>query len=174
MPSNVISCYLGLGANLDEPLAKLKLAAQSIGAMRECSQLRCSSIYRSAPQETTRAQPDYFNAVVSFATTRNATSVWHELHAIEHTLGRTRAHERNSARTIDIDLLLYGDQVLSDPAHIVPHPRMTQRAFVLLPLVELAPNIAIPGHGLARDLLDAVKHQRIEKLSAREGFSLCN
>jgi 2-amino-4-hydroxy-6-hydroxymethyldihydropteridine diphosphokinase len=174
MSSNAITCYVGLGANLDEPLAKLKLATQSIGAMHGCSQLRCSSIYRSAPQETTSAQSDYFNAVVSFATARDAASIWRELHAIERRLGRTRTHERNSARTIDIDLLLYGDQVLHDPAHIVPHPRMTQRAFVLLPLVELSPNIAIPQLGLARDLLDAVKHQRIEKLSAHEGFSLCN
>ncbi len=174
MPSNVVTCYVGLGANLEAPLSKLKLAAQAIMAMPAYSRIRCSSIYRSAPQETTSEQPDYFNAVVAFDTTLTAASVWQALQTIERKLGRVRTGERNSARAIDIDFLLCGDLVVNENSLSLPHPRIAQRAFVLLPLVELAPSIVIPEKGLAREFLDAVKHQRIEKLSSHEGFSLCN
>jgi 2-amino-4-hydroxy-6-hydroxymethyldihydropteridine diphosphokinase len=167
-----IKCFIGLGANLNAPTAKLQAAIRAIAALNDCTSLSASSIYRSAPQETSESQPDYFNAVVSFVTTRSADSIWHDLQAIERSLGRTRSSERNAARVIDIDFLLYGDVRSSDPKLMLPHPRIVQRAFVLLPLLELAPEIVIPGQGFARAFLDLVKHQRIERV---EGDSLlCN
>jgi 2-amino-4-hydroxy-6-hydroxymethyldihydropteridine diphosphokinase len=173
MQGQAVTCHIGLGANLDEPIATLRTAAKRIAELRGCTNVRCSSIYRSAPQETNTPQPDYFNAVVALDTTRTAAELWHDLHALERELGRTRTRERNVARTIDIDFLLYGDNVVETPNLVLPHPRIVQRAFVLLPLIELASNIAIPGRGLARDFLDRVKHQRIEQLIGDEGW-LCN
>jgi 2-amino-4-hydroxy-6-hydroxymethyldihydropteridine diphosphokinase len=159
-----VPCFVALGANLDEPVAKLKSAAWAIAELSGCSDLQASSIYRSAPQETSEAQPDYFNAVISFSTQRSAAAVWKDLQGTERSLGRARTRERNAARTIDIDFLLYGDRVVDSTNLALPHPRITQRAFVLLPLLELAPHISIPHLGAAAQFLDRVKDQRIEKL----------
>ena len=97
------------------------------------------------------------------ATTLDAEALLQALHGIEQAHGRERPY-RNAPRTLDLDLLLYGDRQIASATLTVPHPRMTERAFVLVPLLELAPNIAIPGHGPARDYAAGVANQGISRL----------
>lgn len=108
---------------------------------------------------------DYFNAVVKLQTTFSAPQLLRICHHIEDQFGRERPF-RNAPRTLDLDLLLYGDASINTEILTVPHPRMTERAFVLVPLLELSPAIEIPGAGRAADYLAGVQNQRIEKISS--------
>jgi 2-amino-4-hydroxy-6-hydroxymethyldihydropteridine diphosphokinase len=164
-------CYVALGANIGDAVAQVKAAARAIAALPGISNAVCSSLYRTAPREIASPQPDYMNAVVGFSTSMSAHDLWHQLSDIELQLGRVRSGQRNAARTIDIDMLLIGDELINTPSLTVPHPRMAERAFVLAPLVEIAPNIVIPKRGAARALLDQVRDQRIERA---EESSPCN
>lgn len=173
MTADAIICYIGLGANLGQPIAKIGAAADAIAGLAGCSDVRRSSLYQSAPQETRTPQADYYNAVVSFVSQRSALSLWHDLQTIELALGRTREGGRNAARIIDIDFLIYGDAQLDSTTLALPHPRITQRAFVLQPLLELDATIAIPGLGAARDCLRRVSQQRIERVESKDWLT-CN
>jgi 2-amino-4-hydroxy-6-hydroxymethyldihydropteridine diphosphokinase len=165
-PAGVVA-YLALGANLGEPLKQLNSGVREINAISGCSVIACSSAYQTEAQETKRSQPDYFNAVVAIETTLSAQTLWTSLAEIEFAHGRVRAPggERNAARTLDIDLLLFGTSTINSPTLIVPHPRMHQRAFVLRPLLDVAPDVMIPGLGSAKDFFRDVRSQRIEKLA---------
>src|SRR5690606_1860938 len=121
-----------------------------------------SSLYRSAPVGVT-GQPDYTNAVIAAETTLPAPELLTALLAIEQAAGRTRDYHQ-APRTLDLDLLLYGETEIHQPGLEVPHPRMHQRAFVLLPLAEIAPQASIPGHGPVAALLPGVAGQRIARL----------
>jgi 2-amino-4-hydroxy-6-hydroxymethyldihydropteridine diphosphokinase len=123
--------------------------------------VRASGFYRSAPVDATG--PDYVNAVAEVRTTLSAPDLLAALQRIEAAHGRTRPFP-NAPRTLDLDLLLHGDAVVVSPALTLPHPRMHQRAFVLVPLAELAPDAAIPGAGPVADLLAGVAGQRLDKL----------
>ena len=150
--------FIGLGANLGDAEATLKAAVAALAALPLTALSACSRIYRSAP---VNAQgPDYLNAVAEVATALPPEALLRELQGIEQAHGRERPY-RNAPRTLDLDLLLYGDQTIATPELTVPHPRMHQRAFVLLPLQELAPELAIPVHGKLTDLLAAASDQRI-------------
>ena len=150
--------FIGLGANLGDAEATLKSAVAALAALPLTALSACSQIYRSAP---VNAQgPDYLNAVAEVATALPPEALLRELQGIEQAHGRERPY-RNAPRTLDLDLLLYGDQTIATPELTVPHPRMHQRAFVLLPLQELAPELAIPVHGKLTDLLAAASDQRI-------------
>lgn len=120
-----------------------------------------SSLYRSSPIDA--GGPDYLNAVAQIATGLNARELLTHLRAIEQQLGRERLF-RNAPRTLDLDLLLYGDEIIATPELTVPHPRLQQRAFVLVPLAELAPDLVIPGLGSIDRLLPGVVDQVIAKL----------
>jgi 2-amino-4-hydroxy-6-hydroxymethyldihydropteridine diphosphokinase len=120
-----------------------------------------SSLYRTAPVDA--GGPDYVNAVASIDTTLEPHALLHALQDIEDRFGRERPY-RNAPRTLDLDLLLYGDMQFSDPVLTVPHPRLHLRAFVLQPLAELAPDLELPGLGALSGLLPAVSDQRIERL----------
>ncbi len=133
---------------------------QTLGALPQTRRLRCSSVYRSAPVES--SGPDYFNAVVGLRTHLAPHELLAHLQAIELQHGRERPY-RNAPRTLDLDLLLYGDQTLTTPTLTVPHPRLHERAFVLVPLAEIAPDIRVPGHASLGQLLQRVAGQRIEK-----------
>ena len=117
-----------------------------------------SSFFTSAPLEA--GGPDYLNAVAAVDTTLPAAALLDHLFAIERVHGRDRCY-RNAPRTLDLDLLLYGDLVLATEELTLPHPRLHERAFVLLPLLEIAPAIAIPGRGSVRALIAGVAHQRV-------------
>jgi 2-amino-4-hydroxy-6-hydroxymethyldihydropteridine diphosphokinase len=166
-PSPSHRCYVALGANLGHPMATVRAAAQKIAALSFVDDFRGSSLYLSAPREIRAVQPDYINAVVTFTTATVAIDVWRELESIEGALGRIRSGARNEARKIDIDFLLYGDLTMATVDLTLPHPRIAQRAFVLLPLLELAPTIQIPGIGPAHALLANVQEQSIKRLNER-------
>ena len=153
--------YVGLGSNLDAPQRHVKQALCELGSIPATRVLGCSSLYRSEPLGH-GPQPEFVNAVAALDTSLDAESLLDELQAIEERHGRARIF-RNAPRTLDLDLLLYNDAVHHSSRLTVPHPRMHKRAFVLRPLLDLAPEIAIPGYGRARDLLAACAGQRVER-----------
>lgn len=157
-----VRAYIAFGANLGEPAAALEFASERIAALPGTALVARSALYRSAPVGVA-GQPDYLNAVIAADTRLSAEELLAALLAIERAAGRTRAYPQ-APRTLDLDLLLYGDARISLPHLQVPHPRMHQRAFVLLPLAEIAPCATIPGHGTVADLLPGVAGQRIVRL----------
>jgi 2-amino-4-hydroxy-6-hydroxymethyldihydropteridine diphosphokinase len=157
--------YIGLGGNLGNRAGRLAEAIAAIGGLPDTVVAARSSVYESAPVGAADAQPDYFNAVVAVDTGLAPRALLEGLQRIEHDAGRTRVTgERNAARTLDLDILLIGDERIDEPGLHVPHPRMQERAFVLMPLAELAPEATIPGLGRVRELLPRVAGQRIERL----------
>lgn len=153
--------YIGVGANLGDARANVEDALARLGALPATTLLRRSSAWRSAPVDSTG--DDYINAVACIDTALCAADLLAALQAIELAHGRERPY-RNAPRTLDLDILLYGDQTIDTPALQVPHPRMHQRAFVLAPLLEIAPGIGIPAHGPAGPLLAAVADQVINRI----------
>ena len=153
--------YIGIGANLGDARANVEDALARLGVLPATTLLRRSSSYRSAPIDS--SGDDYINAVACIDTPLSATDLLAALHGIELAHGRERPY-RNAPRTLDLDILLYGDQLIDLPALHVPHPRMLERAFVLAPLLEIAPDIAVPGRGPARQFLAAVAGQAISKI----------
>ena len=148
-----MSAWIGLGANLGDARAALRSAVQAMAALPGTRLLRVSSLYRSAPVDA--GGPDYLNAVAELDTTLAPLELLHALQRIEQAAGRERPW-RNAPRTLDLDLLLYGTLRLDSAELTVPHPRMGERAFVLLPLAELAPPL-VDAQQLA-----AVAGQRME------------
>lgn len=162
MTSQPVTAYIGIGANLGDAEISVREALQEIARLPDTQLHTCSDLYRSAPVDA--GGDDYINAVAEVLTTLTAHALLQALQTIEQAHGRQRPY-RNAPRTLDLDILLYGDQVIADAVLNIPHPRMTQRAFVLLPLLQIAPDIEIAGCGAARDFLTAVSDQRIEKTS---------
>jgi 2-amino-4-hydroxy-6-hydroxymethyldihydropteridine diphosphokinase len=161
-----VTAYVALGANLGDPVATVRAAIEALRHMAGTRFVAASSLYRTAPVGL-HHQPDFINAVAMLEVERAvlpAPSLLDRLFAIEADFGRVRS-VKNAPRTLDLDLLLYGDQPLDLPGLTLPHPRMTERAFVLAPLAEIAPDLAIPGHGHLADLLLAVAGQRIARLA---------
>ena len=154
--------FIGLGANLGDPEAQVRRAFAALAELPRTRLLAASSLYRSAPVGVV-GQLDFVNAVAELETALGARALLEALLAEESRFGRAREFP-NAPRTLDLDLLLYGDRVIAEPGLFVPHPRMHERAFVLAPLAEIAPDIAIPGRGRAAALLAACADQRIEKI----------
>jgi 2-amino-4-hydroxy-6-hydroxymethyldihydropteridine diphosphokinase len=160
-PGSTVTAYVALGANLGDPAAALKEAETLIGRIPGVFLESSSGLYRTEPIES--SGPDYFNAVVRVRTSLSARELLHALQAIENRLGRVRpAGVVNAPRTMDLDLLLYADLISADAELTVPHPRMHERAFVLVPLAEIAPDAEIPGKGRVFNFLPSVADQRIE------------
>lgn len=154
------TAWVGLGANLGDAAAALQAAFAALAALPRTRLLARSALYRSAPVDA--AGPDFLNAVAQLETSLSAQELLGHLHAIEREHGRERPF-RNAPRTLDLDLLLYSDEVIAEAALTVPHPRLHQRAFVLAPLAELAPALQIPGRGAVAALLPGVADQAIER-----------
>jgi 2-amino-4-hydroxy-6-hydroxymethyldihydropteridine diphosphokinase len=154
--------FVGLGSNLAHPRRQVARALGELARLPRTRLVRASPNYASAPIGASSPQPDYVNAVALLATALAPRALLARLLAIErrHKRIRTRATERNAPRTLDLDLLLYGRRCLAAAQLTLPHPRMHARAFVLKPLVALAPSATIPGKGLARRLLREVRGQR--------------
>lgn len=158
--------YVGLGSNLAEPEEQLERAFLELGRLPHTRLLACSSLYRSAPVGYAD-QPDFVNAVVQVETTLAAPELLHALLDLEHRHGRERTF-RNAPRTLDLDLLLYDGLICHEPRLTLPHPRMHERAFVLLPLVEIAPHCVIPGRGAAAQWLAGCAGQLVERIEQPE------
>ncbi|RXZ33953.1 2-amino-4-hydroxy-6-hydroxymethyldihydropteridine diphosphokinase [Oxalobacteraceae bacterium CAVE-383] len=156
-----VIAYIGIGANLGDARASVALAIERLAQLPASRPLRHSSLYRSAPFEADGG--DYINAVAAITTTLAPLQLLAELQAIEQAFGRERPYF-HAPRTLDLDLLLYGGQRIATPLLTVPHPGLTLRAFVLLPLLEIAPDLAIPALGPARGFAAKVGDQRIERL----------
>ncbi len=146
---------MALGANLGDAAATVRRAFQSLGSTPGLRLIKASSLYRTAPVDATG--PDFINAVAEVATTLTAPDLLDALQAIESAEGRERPY-RNAPRTLDLDVLLYGDARIDSPRLTVPHPRMHERAFVLVPLAEVAPARVDDG------ALLAVRQQPIERI----------
>lgn len=147
-----VTAYVALGANLGNPRAQVLTAFDELARLPHTRLLARSSLYRTAPVDCALPQPDYINAAARLSTQLAPHALLDALLAIEQRHGRTRDHY-HAPRTLDLDLLLHGSCVLHEPGLTLPHPRMHLRAFVLAPLLEIAPRIVIPGHGAASDWL---------------------
>ena len=158
------AAFIALGANLADPLGQVERALTALQQLPASRLLACSPLYRSRPMGPAD-QPDYINGVALLETSLTPHQLLDETQRIELEQGRVRKAERWGPRTLDLDLLLYDERCLDTPRLCLPHPRMHLRAFVLVPLCEIAPDCCIPGRGLARAWLPAVRMQRIEKLS---------
>ena len=154
--------FVGLGANLENPLQQVRQAISELDAIEHTRVVAASSLYRSAPVGYAD-QPDFINAVVKLQTGLSPRELLDALHVVENRHGRRRS-ERNAPRTLDLDLLLYGTLVVREEGLTLPHPRMHERAFVLLPLAEIAPDTPLPGYALVSQLLAQVDRSGVAKL----------
>ena len=158
----MIRAYVALGANLGDPRATVTAALAALADIPTTTVAACSSLYQTAPVGL-KHQPDFINAVAAIDTGLAPLALLEALFALEARFGRSRSI-RNAARTLDLDLLLHGETRLDEPRLTLPHPRMHQRAFVLAPLAEIAPECQIPGQGRVAGLLAACADQRIFRL----------
>jgi 2-amino-4-hydroxy-6-hydroxymethyldihydropteridine diphosphokinase len=155
--------HVGLGSNLAHPRRQVGRALAALSRLPRTRIVALSRNYVSAPVPRDDAQPDYVNAVVALRTSLSPRALLRMLQAIERRQGRDRATAlpRNSPRTLDLDLLLFGRRRIRVPQLTIPHPRMHERAFVLTPLLDIAKAARIPGRGLARRARREARHQRI-------------
>ena len=162
-PSSLIPAFIALGSNLDDPSAQIQRALRSLAALPQTRLARASSFYRNPPVGYLD-QPDFVNAVAMIETGLAPRELLEHLLAIERGHGRARTFA-NAPRNLDLDIALYGDRVIAEADLIVPHPRLCERAFVLLPLAEIAPDTVVPGRGRVASLLAAVDATGMVKLT---------
>ena len=160
----MIRAYVALGANLGHPAATVRAALAALSGIPESVLIAASSLYRTAPVGL-KHQPDFINAVAAVDTALAPLALLEALFAIEARFGRSRS-VKNAPRTLDLDLLLYGQSRLDEARLTLPHPRMHERAFVLVPLAELAPECRIPGHGELSELLARCCDQGVVRIEA--------
>lgn len=164
-PNTPVQAAIGLGANMGQASTTLQTAARTIisnqGAFAGCELVAASHLYRSAPYEA--SGPDYLNAVLMIRTSQSAEQLLQALLQLEQQYGRERP-ARNAPRTLDLDLLTYGQTVIQSPGLTVPHPRLTERRFVLEPLAEIAPGLNVPGQqGAIEKWLPQVSTQAVRR-----------
>lgn len=158
----VITAYIGIGSNLGDAVANVQAAIACLNTLAKSKLTKQSSLFKSAPIDADG--DDYINAVVQLKTTLPAKDLLQELQAIEQNFGRERPYQ-NAPRTLDLDILLYGEQKIASESLQVPHPRLTQRAFALIPLLQLDPLITIPGQGPAHMFTPDLAGQEIQKFT---------
>jgi 2-amino-4-hydroxy-6-hydroxymethyldihydropteridine diphosphokinase len=160
------AAYVGLGANLDDPIRQVQQALRELGDLAATKVVTQSSLYRTAPVGFAD-QPPFVNAVAHLETSLAPRALFDELKQIEHRHGRRRGIP-NGPRTLDLDLLIFADQISFDENLTIPHPRMHARAFVLVPLAEIAAELNVPGQGRVIDLLQFLDRRGVEKISVVE------
>ncbi|MDD7804910.1 MAG: 2-amino-4-hydroxy-6-hydroxymethyldihydropteridine diphosphokinase [Endozoicomonas sp. (ex Botrylloides leachii)] len=158
-----VTAYIALGSNLDHPQQYLKCAVGDIDAESGIRLIACSKLYRSDPVGQ-KNQPDYYNAVVSITTNLSPNDLLTCLQCIENKNGRVR-NVHWGPRTLDLDILLYGDKILNTKQLVIPHYQMHLRPFVLYPLNDIAPNLVVPTHGKLSSLLDKVSFNGLDMIS---------
>lgn len=156
------SVYIALGANLDGPEDQVRAGIEALAMLPNTRLCAVSSLYRSAPVGYLE-QPDFINAVAQVETALAPRELLEELLAIERSFGRRREFP-NAPRRLDLDILLYAERTLDEPGLTIPHPRMHERAFVIVPLAEIAGQASVPARGRVRDLLGAVDSASVLKL----------
>lgn len=156
-----VVAYIGIGANLGDARAMVEAALARLGQLPQTRLTGQSNLFQTAPIES--SGDDFINAVGRIETGLTAQALLEQLQALEEMAGRERPYP-NAPRTLDLDLLLYGEQKINTATLTVPHPRMTMRAFVLIPLLQIDPFIAIPGKGAAHQFAPAVAGQAIKKI----------
>jgi 2-amino-4-hydroxy-6-hydroxymethyldihydropteridine diphosphokinase len=156
--------FVGLGSNLCDPVRQIHRALDRLAAIPSSRFDACSSLYRTPPMGR-RDQPDFVNAVVRIATCLDPHALLHQLQSIERAQGRSRDGSRWGPRTIDLDLLVYGDEIIDDHGLHVPHPGVSERAFVLVPMAEIGPELMLPGHASIDDLLARVDTAGVIKIA---------
>jgi 2-amino-4-hydroxy-6-hydroxymethyldihydropteridine diphosphokinase len=157
--------YVALGSNQDDPPAQVARAFTALEGLRGSRMVARSSLYRTSPFGPV-AQPDFVNAVAGMLTTLDAAAMLAELKSIEERLGRRRPVERWGPRRIDLDLLVHGATRIDEPQLQVPHPGIAERAFVLAPLAEVAPDLVVPGVGRVRMLAARVDTAGVSRMVA--------
>ena len=162
-----VAAYVALGSNLADPARQVELACAELARLSDCRLTALSGLYLSEP-EGFADQPDYVNAVAGLLTRLSPRALMSALLDIESRHGRYRAF-KNAPRTLDLDLLLYDGLVMHEPGLTLPHPRMTRRAFVLMPLAEIAPHALIPGHGRVDACLMQLSTGNIARLATPAG-----
>ncbi len=166
--------YLGLGSNLGDSLNTISTAIAALDALADSRVVACSQAYHSTPWGVVD-QPDFINAVVALETRLTPLQLLAQTQALEKNLGR-QPSRRWGERVIDIDILLYGHHWLNTPDLTIPHPWLSQRAFVLQPLLEIAPDIYVPGQGSANDLWQQLQQKgtRPAKKNGKIVWYKCN
>ncbi len=162
MTPTATTAFVGLGSNLGDRAATLERAMDALAALPDTALVARSALYESAPLDAGGA--DYLNAVVRLSTGLAPLALLRALQAIEARHGRTRPHT-NAPRTLDLDLLVHGDTAVATPELVLPHPRLHQRAFVLMPLAEVAPGLSVQGQGTVESLLGRLGPQRVVRLA---------
>jgi 2-amino-4-hydroxy-6-hydroxymethyldihydropteridine diphosphokinase len=158
--SGPVHAWVGLGGNVGDPIATLRAAIEALATLPDTRLLRASRLYRT-PAWGVREQADFVNAVALLETSLDPRALLGQMLGIERRFGRERAG-RWGPRILDLDLLLYGDRVVDEPGLHVPHPHLHERAFALLPLLEVSPEASIPQRGSARDALSALACEGIQ------------
>ena len=163
-PDDPVRAFIALGSNMGDIEITLTEALWAIDALPQTT-IRAQSAYYRTPAWGRTDQPDFINAAVEVRTRMTPRVLLEQLLEIEKRFGRTRRDgERWGPRTLDLDLLMYGDEHINEPGLHLPHPRMHERAFVLVPLAEIASALEIPGHGCVRDLLATMDVGKIEAI----------
>jgi 2-amino-4-hydroxy-6-hydroxymethyldihydropteridine diphosphokinase len=160
-----VPAYVALGSNLDDPLVQVERALQQLARLPRTRCVLRSSLYRSRPLGPVQ-QPDFINAVAGLLTELDPTALLAELQQLEAQLGRERPAVRWGPRRIDLDLLVHGTDTIRQPDLELPHPGIAERAFVLVPLAEFAPDLEVPGVGRVRRLVSRVDCTGLERLAA--------
>jgi len=160
----LIPAYVALGSNLDDPRVQVERALDALAGVSDSLLVLRSSLYRSRPLGPVE-QPDFVNAVAGLLTALSPAALLAELQVLEVRLGRKRPVVRWGPRRIDLDLLVHGTSRCDEPGLALPHPGIADRAFVLVPLAEIAADLAVPGLGRVRALLARADHPGIERIA---------
>lgn len=158
-----VTAYVGLGSNLDDPAAQITRAFDELGALPDTRLMARSPLYRTPPMGP-QDQPAFINAAAALSTGLGPEALLQALLAIERAHGRLRDGTRWGPRSLDLDLLLYGERVQPGPGLVLPHPGLHERAFVLYPLADIAPQQPVPGHGTVAGLRERHHDARIARL----------
>lgn len=160
---DLVRAFIGLGSNLDNPVDQVRRAFDALKCLPQSRWIAASGLYRSTPMGPV-AQPDFINAVALLETRLTPDELLGELLHIERLHGRVRDGVRWGPRTLDLDLLLYGNECICTPTLRVPHPGVADRNFVVIPLAELAPDLHVPGHGVVRSLQETISPAGLERI----------
>ena len=160
---NIRELYIGIGSNLNDPLQQVNNAIEKISNLDKFNNLKVSSLYESLPMGP-QDQNNYINCVVMFRSGESPEDILLLLKDIESLMGREKSHVRWSERIIDLDIILYGDLIYHSETLSIPHKNVSERAFVLQPLLDINPDISIPQKGFAKDLIKDCLYKNIKKI----------